>query len=240
MSFDLAIIAAHAPQFLSGAWLTLQITASAFLLGYLLGVLLALAALMPGRLPGLLVGAFVGVMRAIPFIITLFVIYYGLPFADIRLPAPLVGTAALALFAAAYYAEIVRGAILAVPSGQFDSARAIGMTRPQAMRHVVAPQILRALVPPSTNTTLSMMKESAVLSSITVPELTYEGLVVQGQTYAVVEVLLTITLLYWLMAAGIARISRAAESRFGRTQASAVLRSDVAARFLSLDWRRRA
>jgi polar amino acid transport system permease protein len=240
MAFDLSVITDHAPQFLWGAWLTLRISLVALLLGYALGIIMALVALLPGRLPGLLVGAWVGALRSIPFIITLFVIYYGLPFAGIRLPAYVVGTFALGLFASAYYAEIIRGTILAVPAGQFDSARAIGMTYPQAMRHVIGPQILRALVPPSTNTTLSMMKESAVLSSITVPELTYQGLIVQGQTYAPVEVFAVLTLLYWLMATGIAAVARMAERRFGRAQASAVLRSDIAARYLSLDWRRRA
>lgn len=240
MIFDPAILTSHAGLFLSGAWLTLQISFGAFLLGYALAILLAMVALLPGWLPRLLVGSYVAVLRAIPFIITLFVIYYGLPFAGIRLPAPLVGLVALGLFSSVYYTEIIRAAILAIPRGQFDSARAIGMTGVQAMRHVIAPQILRALVPPSTNTTLSMMKESAVLSSITVPELTYQGLVVQGQTYAVIEVFLAVTLLYWAMACGIAALARQAERRFGRAQASAVQRSEIASRYLSLDWRRQS
>jgi polar amino acid transport system permease protein len=240
MALDPSILLTYGPQFLAGAWLTLRISLGAFVLGYALGVALALVALMPGWLPRMLVTSYVTVLRAIPFVITLFVVYYGLPFAGIRLPAPLVGTVALALFASAYYAEVVRAAILAVPRGQFDSARAIGMTGAQAMRHIIAPQILRALMPPSTNTTLSMMKESSVLSAITVPELTYQGLAVQGQTYAVIEVFFAVTLLYWLMACGIAALAQWAERRLGRAQAGAVLRSEVAARYLSLDWRVRA
>ena len=187
-----------------------------------------------------MVAAYVGCLRSVPFIIILFVLYYGLPFAGIRLPAFLVGVVALAVFSSAYYAEVIRAAVQAIPSGQFDSARAIGMTYPQAMWHVITPQILRAVVPPSTSTTLSMMKESAVLSSITVPELTYQGLVVQGDTFAPVEVFAAVTILYWAMAIVIAAIARQAEARFGRYQTRAVMRSQIAARYLSLDWRRRA
>lgn len=240
MRFDFGIVAKNAPLFLDGALLTIQITVCAFLLGYALAIMVALIGLARGRAPRLLVGAYVGALRSVPFIITLFVIYYGLPFAGIRLPAFLVGTVALGLFASAYYAEVIRAAILAIPLGQFDSARAVGMTYPQAMRNVIAPQVLRALVPPSTSTTLSMMKESAVLSGITVPELTYQGLVVQGETFAPLEVFAVVTFSYWAIAIAIAFLARRLERRFGQAQSRAVLRSEIAAKYLSLDWRGRA
>jgi polar amino acid transport system permease protein len=108
------------------------------------------------------------------------------------------------------------------------------------MWHVIGPQVVRGLVPPSTNTTLSMMKESAVLSSITVAELTYQGLVVQGETFAPFEVFFAVAGLYWLMATAIAAGAGRLERRTGRVQAGAVRRSPIAARYLSLDWRDRA
>lgn len=240
MRFEPAILAQYAPLFLQGAWLTVQITVCASLLGYALAVGVALLGLLRGWLPRLLVSAYVGALRSVPFIIILFVIYYGLPFAGLRLPALLVGTVALGLLASAYYAEVIRAAILAIPAGQFDSARAVGITYTQAMRNVIAPQVLRALVPPSTSTTLSMMKESAMLSSITVPELTYQGLVVQGETFAPFEVFAAVTLLYWAIAIVISGLARRAELRFGQVQAQAVQRSAIAAKYLSLDWRGRA
>ena len=128
MRFDPSILVQYWPLFAEGAWLTLRISVTAFLIGYALGIAIALLALAPGFLPKAAVTAYVGTLRSIPFIIILFVIYYGLPFYGVRLPALLVGTAALALFASAYYAEIVRAAILALPRGQFESARAIGMS----------------------------------------------------------------------------------------------------------------
>ncbi|MBR0707324.1 amino acid ABC transporter permease [Bradyrhizobium liaoningense] len=238
MHFDPAILVDYWPLLLQGAWLTLQVSVAALLLGYAAGIAVALIALTPGWLPRLVAGFYVEILRNIPFIIILFVVYYGLPFWGIRLPATLVGTVALALFASAYYAEIVRAAILALPRGQFESARAIGMSPANAMWHVVAPQILRTLVPPSTNMTLTMMKESAVLSSITVPELTYQSLVVQGNTFAPFEVFAAVASIYWLIAVVIAEASRRLERRVGAVQAEAVSRNRIADRYLSLVARR--
>jgi polar amino acid transport system permease protein len=238
MHFDPAVLVDYWPLLLQGAWLTLQVSIAALVMGYVAGIAVALIALVPGWLPGLVTGVYVETLRNIPFIIILFVVYYGLPFWGIRLPATLVGTTALALFASAYYAEIVRAAILALPRGQFESARAIGMSPMRAMWHVVAPQILRALVPPSTNMTLTMMKESAVLSSITVPELTYQSLVVQGNTFAPFEVFAAVASIYWLIAVVIAEISRRLERRVGAVQANDVSRNRIADRYLSLVARR--
>ncbi|RXT51458.1 amino acid ABC transporter permease [Bradyrhizobium betae] len=234
MHFDPAVLVDYWPLLLQGAWLTLQVSAAAFVMGYVAGIAVALIALVPGWLPRLVTGLYVETLRNIPFIIILFVVYYGLPFSGIRLPAVLVGTVALALFASAYYAEIVRAAILALPRGQFESARAIGMSPMSAMRHVVAPQILRTLVPPSTNMTLTMMKESAVLSSITVPELTYQSLVVQGNTFATFEVFAAVASIYWLIAVVIAEASRRLERSVGAVQAEATSRNRIADRYLSL------
>lgn len=125
--------------------------------------------------------------------------------------------------------------MLALPRGQFESARAVGMSPLQAMRHVIAPQILRALVPPSTNMTLTMIKESAVLSSITVAELTYQGLIVQGNTFAPFEVFAAVTLLYWAITMVVAGLAGLLERRVGLAQQEAVVRNPLAAQYLSFD-----
>jgi len=240
MQFDPSILLQYWPLFAEGAWLTLQIVVAAFLIGYALGIAVALLALAPGWPPRAVVATYVGILRSIPFIIILFVVYYGLPFYGVRLPALLVGTLALALFASAYYAEIVRAAILALPRGQFESARATGMSPAQAMWHIVAPQILRSLVPPSTNMTMTMVKESAVLSSITVPELTYQGLIVQGNTFAPFEVFAAVTLIYWGITMVLAVGARQLEQRTGRAQSRNVAQNRLAASFLLLERQRPA
>jgi His/Glu/Gln/Arg/opine family amino acid ABC transporter permease subunit len=235
MRFDPWFLLDYWPLLLQGAILTVEISLCAFVLGYVFGIAIAMLAMLPGWLPRILSTVYVETLRNIPFIIILFIVYYGLPFSGIRLPAIFVGTLALALFASAYYAEIVRAAIAALPRGQFESARAIGMSPAQAMSNVVAPQILRTLVPPSTNMTLTMMKESAVLSAVTVPELTYQSLVVQGNTFAPFEVFAAVTVIYWSISIVIAEVSRRLERRVGIAQNQSVIRNRLAARYLSLD-----
>jgi His/Glu/Gln/Arg/opine family amino acid ABC transporter permease subunit len=235
MRFDFGILVQYWPLFLQGAWLTIRITFAAFVIGYTLGIFIALLALVPNRIVRGLVAVYVSVLRAIPFIIILFLVYYGLPFAGIRFPAVIIGTIALSLFASAYYAEIVRAAIVALPRGQFESARVVGMSPLQAMRYVVFPQILRGLVPPSVNMTLTMIKESSVLSSITVAELTYQSLVVQGNTFAPFEAFAAVTLIYWAIAVVVAKAAAMFESRTGTAERQDVQRSTLAASFLSLD-----
>lgn len=235
MVFDPAILLQYWSLFVEGAWRTVQISVQAILLGYAIGIALALVSLAPGWVARLAVSAYIEMLRAIPFIIILFVVYYGLPFSGIRLPATLVGTVALALFASAYYAEIVRAGILALPRGQFESARAIGMSPLQAMRHIVGPQVARSIVPPSTNMTLTTIKESSVLSSITVPELTYQGLVVQGNTFAPFEVFAAVTLIYWGLTLVVAWAARRLERRLGVAQTQGVVRNRLAASFLLLE-----
>ena len=237
MKFDPSILVPYLPLLAAGAWLTVRIAITAFLLGYAVGIVLALVALIPHWFPRVLVAAYVAILRGVPFIIILFLVYYGLPFAGVRFPAVVTGTVALALFASAYYAEIVRAAILALPPGQFESARAIGMSPLQAMRHVIAPQILRALVPPSTNMTLTMIKESSVLSSITVAELTYQSLVIQGNTFAPFESFAAVTLIYWAMTAVVAWFAGRSERRLGRVGDEPVGQSALVAGFLSFDRR---
>ena len=95
-----------------------------------------------------------------------------------------------------------------MPKGQLESARAIGMTDWQAMRNVILPQTLSIVIPPLTNQTLTLIKESAILSTITVHELTMTGLLVQGETFRPFEVFIMVALLYWALNETIATIMR--------------------------------
>jgi His/Glu/Gln/Arg/opine family amino acid ABC transporter permease subunit len=237
MKFDFSIIVDNMPLFLHGALLTLEICACALVIGYAMGIALSLLRIAPQRPLRMISGAWITLVRSVPFIILLFVVHYGLPFAGIRLPSIITGTVSLATFASVYYAEVIRAAVQALPAGQYQSARAIGMSPVQAARHVIVPQILRALVPPSTNITLTMMKESAVLSSVTIPELSYQGLIVQGNTFAPFEVFAAVAGLYWLIAIATAEAARWLEHKAGVARDERVTRNALADRYLSLDKR---
>ena len=128
------------------------------------------------------------------------------------------GILALAAFGSAYFAEIIRAGIDAVPKGQLESARAIGMTDWQAMKNIILPQTISIVLPPLTNQTLTLIKESAVLSTITVHELTMTGLMVQGETFRPFEVFIMVALLYWALNETIATIMRKLEKKFSKNR----------------------
>ena len=106
----------------------------------------------------------------------------------------------------------------AVPKGQLESARAIGMTDWQSMKNIILPQTLPIVLPPLTNQTLTLIKESAILSTITVHELTMTGLMVQGETFRPFEVFIMVALLYWALNETIATIMRRFEKNINKNK----------------------
>ena len=214
MDLDFSIFITYGPRILLGFWLTIKIVVLAIALGLPFGVILALARRSRLRLLSWGALAFIELFRNTPFIIQVFLLYYVLPFYGLRLPAEQVGVLALAAFGSAYFAEVIRGGIDAVPSGQMESARAIGMSDLQAMRHIVLPQSLAIILPPLTNQMLSLIKESAILSTITVQEMTMTAIRVQGETIRPFEAFIMIALLYWLLNEVVATAMRALERRW--------------------------
>lgn len=199
MNLDFSIFIEHGPTILKGFQLTLVIVVCAIFLGLPMGALLAI-----GRMSSKLYFrgpsvAVLEVFRNTPFMIQVFLIFYVLPFYGVRLPATLFGIIALALYSSVYYAEIIRGGIAAIPRGQAEAARAIGMSHAQSLRNVVFPQMWPIVLPPVANQTMSLVKESSILATITVSEMTMSALIVQGITFRPFEVFIMITLLYWLL-----------------------------------------
>jgi len=164
----------------------------------------------------ILATSFIEIFRNTPFIIQVFMFFYVLPFYGLYLPAEYVGMVALALFGSAYFAEVIRGGINAVPNGQLESARATGMSDWKAMRYIILPQTLPIILPTMTNQTLSLVKESAVLSTITVSELTMAAIKVQGETFRPFEAFIMIALMYWALNETIAIIMRRVERKFSK------------------------
>lgn len=238
MTFDPTIITDNATLFFRGALTTMLIGACSILAGFMLSIPMALMALSHRLFLRTIASAYVEWFRNIPFIVVLYLFFYGLPFFGARLPEYLVGIIALACFSGTYFTEIIRGSVLAVPQGQIESARAVGMSYFRGLWEVVAPQTLRFLIPPSTNTSISMIKETSILSTITITELTYEGLVVQGQTFAPFEVFFTTAAIYWMITAAFAALMRRLEQVFSDTQGGQQTRTGVADRYLRLDARR--
>lgn len=235
MRLDPNVILNYWPLFLQGARVTAEIAAIAFVGGLLLASLVTAAGFSRLWLLRALVTGYLAVLRGVPFIVLLFLVHYGLPFAGVRISAWFNGTVALTLFASAYYAEVLRATVMSLPKGQWDSARAIGMSPWNATRHIIAPQILRPALPPTVNCTLTMVKESSILSAITVGELTYQGLVVQGNTFAPFEVFFAVAGLYWLMTFAFSRAAGWVDRRIGGVEDDGIARHALARRYLSLE-----
>jgi His/Glu/Gln/Arg/opine family amino acid ABC transporter permease subunit len=197
MKLNPAVISNNAQLFVDGLLVTLWICSASLVLAGMLGAVVALARLSRFKILNWLAVAFIEVFRNVPFMIQVFLFYYALPFYGVRLPPDTVGVLALSVFASAYFAEIIRGAILAVPGGQMESARATGMSYLQAMRNIIFPQMVGYLIPSATNQTTSLVKESSVLSTITVAELTMAAQRIQLETYSFIEPLIVIAVVYW-------------------------------------------
>ena len=213
MSIDLSIFINYGPQLFLGFLMTIKIVISAIVLGIPFGLVLALGQRSRLKLVRVLSASFIEIFRNTPFIIQVFMFFYVLPFYGFHLPAAYVGIVALAAFGSAYFAEVIRGGINAVAKGQLESARATGMSDWQAMRYVVLPQTLPIILPAMTNQTLSLVKESAVLSTITVGELTMAAVKVQGETFRPFEAFIMIAMMYWALNETIAIFMRRVERK---------------------------
>jgi His/Glu/Gln/Arg/opine family amino acid ABC transporter permease subunit len=197
MKFDVSVIVENWAIFVRGFGVTLLCSVLAIAAGLVVGSVIALGRLSRRRWLSWPASAYVEVIRDTPFLVQAFIIYFLLPRYQIRLPATTAGIIALALYAAAGFAESIRGAILSVPRGQVEAARAAGMSQLLTMRRIVTPQMLGYLVPALTNQFIGIVKESSVLSIITVAELTMASSIVLGQTFAAVEAYSVVALLYW-------------------------------------------
>ncbi len=155
------------PRFGQGLLLTLQLTASCMALGAVGGMVLGLLRVYGGgRWSPLywLASAYVHFFRGTPLLVQLLTIYYGLPEVGIRLGPFQAGLIAMGLNTAAYQAEYFRGAIQSVKAGQMLAARSLGLSRAQAIRHVIVPQALRLVIPPWSNELIYMLKYSSIVS----------------------------------------------------------------------------
>lgn len=223
MSFDLGILIDNWAYFALGLAKTILICGISLPLGFALGSVIALIRLRAGPILNAVALAYIELIRNIPFLVQVFLLFFALPFAGIRLSPMTAGIIALSSYAAAYFSEIVRGGILSIPPGQGEAARALGLTYGQTFRKVLFPQVIGYVLPAATNLTITLIKESAALSIITVGELTYMSQDVIGRTFAPVEVFTLIALVYWglnaLLAQVAAWLEKALQPQLGFTRA---------------------
>ncbi|XID94479.1 amino acid ABC transporter permease [Paenibacillaceae bacterium WGS1546] len=187
---------------LTGAYYTLLITVVSMFFGLIIGLVVALARIKGNRPIRWLAKAYVSVIRGTPLLVQIVIIYYGLVDYGIKLEPLTAAFVALSINAGAYLSETFRGALLSVPKGQLEAAHATGMTTGQAMRRIVFPQALRVAVPPMGNTFIGMLKETSLVSVITVAELLRSANLLIAQYYVYMPFYLGIAVMYWIMSVG--------------------------------------
>ena len=169
--FKPELIVRYLPDILGGMMVTAEIAVLVVVAGVAFGLALALIRSLRVRLVNLLIIVFADVARALPPLVLVLIVYFGLPNIGVVLPSYVVLWLVLSLLLAAFAEEIFWAGILSVRKGQWDAARSTGLTYVQALVHVILPQAVRLTVPPLTNRTIAITKNTALGTVIGVPEI---------------------------------------------------------------------
>lgn len=196
---DWNIIVHYFPFLLSGAVLTLKISVLSLVLGLVFGLTAALCKLAHNPLLRWPAKFYIWLIRSTPLLVQLFIIYFGFPQIGIDLGPFVSGVLGLALNVGAYNAETIRGGIISVPKGQTEAARSLGMSSAQAMRRIILPQALRIIIPPLGNNFVILIKDTSLVSTITVVELTLTAQRLIGSTYKPFEMYVMAAVLYAIL-----------------------------------------
>ncbi len=210
-AFDLVV---HTlPVLAKGAALPMKFAVAALVLGLFVGLLVALVRIGSNRLLSAIAQGYVSLMRGTPLLVQMFVVYYGLPDIGISLDPTAAGIFTLTLNAGAYLSESMRGAILGIGRGQWAASHSLGLTHVQTLRHVICPQALRLAVPSLGNTLISLIKDTSLVSVITVTELLRSTQEVIASTFQPLPLYLAAAAIYWVLSTLLARLQGRIETR---------------------------
>ena len=213
MSFDASVFVPYLPALGRGALLTVGLWLAGLLAAVVLGLAIAIGRHIGGAALNGVLGMVVQVVRGTPFLIQLFLLYFGGPMIGLTLDELPAGLLALSLFGACYMSEVFRTGLRAVPRGHLEAAERVGLSRWQTLRRITIPEMLVLVLPPGTNIAIGLIKETAVLSIISVPELTAVTSEIGSETYAFVEALTALSVCYWILVEACSRLGRLLERR---------------------------
>lgn len=209
----MGIVLENLPFLLEGAYYTLLITIVSMFFGSIIAIITAIARLKGNRLIRWIARAYVSIIRGTPTLVQIIIIYYGLADYGIKLEPLMAAYISLSISIGAYLSETLRGALLSIPNGQMEAAYASGMTPSQTMRRIIIPQALRIAIPPAGNTFIGMLKETSLVSVITVTELLRSADLLIAQYYIYMPFYLAIALMYWIMSTGFSYLLERWEKR---------------------------
>ncbi|VVM97434.1 Arginine transport system permease protein ArtQ [Pseudomonas fluorescens] len=200
MDLDFSPVWAGWRALLAGTGVTLEITAAALVLSCILGLLIGLGRLNKDR--AIIYGfctTYLTLVRGTPLLVQLFILFFGLPHFGIQLPAYVCGIFGLGIYSAAYVSEVVRGSIQSVEKGQMEAARSLGLPYRLAMRKVILPQAFVRMIPALGNEFIALIKNSALVSLLTIADVMHEGEKIISVSYRSLEVYLAIAFIYLML-----------------------------------------
>ncbi|MEJ5083185.1 amino acid ABC transporter permease [Ochrobactrum sp. MYb379] len=199
-TFQFGVIAQYQDVLISGIWLTIKLSIMSIVLGCAGGIVFASLRSMNSGIIRFLINSYVEIVRNTPFLVQLFIIYFGLPAIGFRVGAEVAALIGMTINLTAYSTEIIRSGIEAVHKSQIEAGEALGFTRLQIYRHVIILPALAKVYPALCSQFVLMMLASSVCSVISTQELAASGAFVESQTYRSFEVYIVVTLIYLLLA----------------------------------------
>ncbi|BAQ13378.1 amino acid ABC transporter permease [Clostridium botulinum] len=214
MELNFDIIFRNLPFLLKATLVTIKITLLSFIvaitLAFIVGILRTYKF---SKILDLILNAYVEIFRGSPLLIQLFFIYYGLPSVGIAMDAEIAAVIGLALNGAAYMSEIIRAAIISIDRGQEEAGFSLGYTRFQNLHYIILPQAVKISVPPLVNGFSSLLKDTSLVSVISITELTRSGNLIYSRTAKPFEVYLTLGLFYFVLTYIVSICSKFIEKR---------------------------
>ena len=211
---DPSIIIKYLPLFLKGVFLTVEISFFAILLGLPIGILAAVARTSRFKILNFVGAVYVEVFRNTPLLIQIFIIFFGLPGLGIKLSPYISGLTALVLYVGAYNAEVIRAGLEAVPRGQIEAAKSLGLTGVQTFLYIILPQAFQISLPALGNNWVALVKNSSLVSVIGMVELTWVTFDLNALTFRSFELFGAATIFYLLLIFILINILAFVEKRF--------------------------
>ena len=204
----------YGPGFLQASYMVFAITILTIAVSWLCGLAAALAQRSRYRGVRIAAGFYIWFIRGTPTLIQVFIVYFGLPQFGIRLSPFAAGVIALGINSGAYVAEIIRGGLSAIPRGQMESALALGFSPTETMRSIILPQVFRIILPAITNEAISTLKNTSLLSTITVVELTLYAQTLIASTFRPFEFYIAVAVIYLVLTTILTTLAAWLERRY--------------------------
>jgi len=198
-NLDFTVVLARMPLFIKGALMTVQLTFFAIIFGTMIGLVVALAKIVKFPLLNFVAGLYTWVFRGIPLLVQLFIIYYGLPSIGIEFSPYQAAIISLSICGGAYIAEIIRAGIQSIDKGQMEAAYSLGMSWTQAMFKIIIPQAYRRLIPPMGNEFITLLKDTSLVSVISMVELLRTAATQASSSFKPFEMYITAGIIYLLL-----------------------------------------